>query len=389
MSTPVSGARRLGVREALVDGEWVAGDVEIGSDGTVAAVGVGTGRSGSVGTDVAVPGLVDLQVNGFGGVDLRHADAEGYRVAGESLAAHGATAVQPTFFGLSVEGYRTALEVLAEVRSDQRQSLDRGGLRGCRFLRAHLEGPFLNARFKGAHDERTFLDPSIEVADTLLRTGEVGFVTLAPELPGGPDLVRHLAARGVVVSIGHSDADDICTRVAVEAGARHLTHCWNAHRRLTSRDPGPAAVALARSELVVGLIADGVHVADEVVRLTLGAARGRVAATTDAIAPAGLDDPDRWTEAGDLPVTVRDGRATLPDGTLAGSVATPIGVLRQLLRVGLDLASAVDACGGVQRRLLGLDDVRVRPGDVADLVVLDDTMSVRRTLVAGHEVHRS
>jgi len=388
MSTPSGGARRLGVRTALVDGEWIAGDVEVAADGTVAAVGVG-GGSGAVGTGVAIPGLVDLQVNGFGGVDLRHADADGYRVAGEALAAHGATSVQPTFFGLSVDGYRDALETLAEIRAEQQQSLDRGGLRGCRFLRAHLEGPFLNARFKGAHDERTFLDPSIEVADTLLRTGEVGFVTLAPELPGGPDLVRHLAARGVVVSIGHSDADDICTRVAVEAGARHLTHCWNAHRRLTSRDPGPAAVALARSELVVGLIADGVHVADEVVRLTLGAARGRVAATTDAIAPAGLDDPDRWTEAGDLPVTVRDGRATLPDGTLAGSVATPIGVLRQLLRVGLDLASAVDACGGVQRRLLGLDDVRVRPGDVADLVVLDDTMSVRRTLVAGHEVHRS
>lgn len=389
MSAPVTGARRLGVRAALVDGEWVAGDVEIAADGTVAAVGVGGVRSGSIGTGIAVPGLVDLQVNGFAGVDLRHAGAEGYRVAGESLAAHGATAVQPTFFGLSVDGYRNALEAVAEIRTEQQQALERGGLRGCRFLRAHLEGPFLNARFKGAHDERTFLDPSIEVADTLVSSGEVGFVTLAPELPGGLDLVRHLVERGVVVSIGHSDADDIWTRAAIEAGARHLTHCWNAHRRLTSRDPGPAAVALARTHLVVGLIADGVHVADEIVRLTLAAARGRVAATTDAIAPAGLDDPQRWTEAGDLPVTVRDGRATLPDGTLAGSVATPVEVLRQLLRVGLDLTSAVDACGGVQRRLLGLDDVRVRPGDVADLVVLDDTMSVRRTIVAGHEVHRS
>ncbi|MBS1839022.1 MAG: N-acetylglucosamine-6-phosphate deacetylase [Actinobacteria bacterium] len=389
MSDPVPGARRLGVREALVDGEWVSGDVEIGAAGTVAAVGVGGGRSDPVGTDVAIPGLVDLQVNGFAGVDLRDADAEGYRVAAESLAAHGATAVQPTFFGLSVDGYRDALGALAEIRTEQQQALERGALRGCRFLRAHLEGPFLNARFKGAHDERTFLDPSVAVADTLLRTGEVGFVTLAPELPGGLDLVRHLVERGVVVSIGHSDASDTCTMAAVDAGARHLTHCWNAHRRLTSRDPGPAAVALARTHLVVGLIADGIHVADEVVRLTLAAARGRVAATTDAIAAAGLDDPDRWTEEADLPVTVRDGWATLSDGTLAGSVATPVEVLRQLLRVGLDLASAVDACGGVQRRLLGLDDVRARPGDVADLVVLDDTMSVRRTLVAGHEVHRS
>jgi len=388
MSTPSAGARRLGVRTALVDGEWIAGDVEVAADGTVAAVGVG-GGSGAVGTGVAIPGLVDLQVNGFGGVDLRHADADGYRVAAEALAAHGATSVQPTFFGLSVDGYRDALETLAEIRTEQQGALRSGRPTGCRFLRAHLEGPFLNARFKGAHDERTFLDPSIEVADTLVSTGEVGFVTLAPELPGGLDLVRHLVGRGVVVSIGHSDADDIWTRAAIEAGARHLTHCWNAHRRLTSRDPGPAAVALARTHLVVGLIADGVHVADEIVRLTLHAARGRVAATTDAIAPAGLDDPSRSADAADLPITVRDGRATLPDGTLAGSVAAPAEVLRQVLRVGGDLVAAVDACGGVQRRLLGVDDVRVRPGDVADLVVLDDTMSVHRTLVAGHEVHRA
>ncbi len=392
MSTPSGGARRLGVRTALVDGEWIAGDVEVAADGTVAAVGVG-GGSGAVGTGVAIPGLVDLQVNGFGGVDLRHAGADGYRVAGEALAAHGATSVQPTFFGLSVDGYRDALETLAEIRAEQQGALRDGRPTGCRFLRAHLEGPFLNARFKGAHDERTFLDPSIEVADTLVSSGEVGFVTVAPELPGGLDLVRHLVERGVVVSIGHSDADDIWTRAAMEAGARHLTHCWNAHRRLTSRDPGPAAVALARTHLVVGLIADGVHVADEIVRLTLHAARGRVAATTDAIAPAGLvgaDGPsDGWDVGDGLAVTVRDGRATLPDGTLAGSVATPDGILRNLLRCGADLPVAVDACGGVQRRLLGLDDVRVRPGDVADLVVLDDTMSVHRSLVAGHEVHRA
>ncbi|HNB94939.1 MAG TPA: hypothetical protein PLX07_08180, partial [Microthrixaceae bacterium] len=104
----------------------------------------------------------------------------------------------------------------------------------------------------------------------------------------------------------------------------------------------------------------------------------------------GADGPsDGWDVGDGLAVTVRDGRATLPDGTLAGSVATPDGILRNLLRCGADLPVAVDACGGVQRRLLGLDDVRVRPGDVADLVVLDDTMSVHRALVAGHEVHRA
>jgi len=216
-------------------------------------------------------------------------------------------------------------------------------------------------------------------------------VTLAPELVGGIELVRHLAGLGVVVSIGHSDADDDTTVAAIDAGARHLTHCWNAHRRLTSRDPGPAAVALVRPLLAVGLIVDRVHVADETVRLTLKAAEGRVAATTDAIAPAGLvprsGDNGTWDVGSGLAVTVAEGRATLADGTLAGSVATPVDLVRNLMWLGLDLEDAVDACGGVQRRLLGLDDVRVRPGDVADLTVLEDDMSVLRTLVDGHEVH--
>lgn len=378
----------MGVRAALVDGERVIGDVRVADDGTVAEVGVVRAGGGS---GIAVPGLVDLQVNGFAGVDLRRADPDGYRVAGEALAAHGATAVQPTFFGLSIDGYLDALATLAEVRGGWERAVLRGEAGGCRFLPAHLEGPFLNPRFSGAHDDSTFLEPSLRAADRLMWTGQVGFVTVAPELPGGIGLVSHLVAAGAVVSIGHSDAGDVTTLAAVDAGARHLTHCWNAHRRLSSRDPGPAGVALARSSLVVGLIPDGVHVAGEVVRLTLIAARGRVAATTDAIAPAGLGEAEAaggrfWYLGSGLLATVGRGRATLQDGTLAGGVATPVGILRNLVGWGLDLASAVDACGGVQRRLLGIDDVRVLPGDVADLVVLDDDLSVLRTVVAGHEV---
>ncbi len=381
--TGSAGDRTLGVGAALVDGELVPGDLAVGVDGRIAAVGVGSGEGRG---HVAIPGLVDLQVNGFAGVDLRRTDVAGYRVAGEALAAHAATAVQPTFFGLSLDRYVGALGVLADVAADQRAGLASGSLWGCRFLPAHLEGPFLNPTFKGAHDERTFLAPSIDAADRLLATGQVGFMTVAPELPGGIALVRHLAANGVVVSIGHSDADVDATLAAVDAGARHLTHCWNAHRRLTSRDPGPAAVALSRPDVVVGLIPDGVHVADEVLRLTLHAAEGRVAATTDCIPPAGLASLDEWEEEPGMTVTVRDGRATLADGTLAGSIATPDQVLRHLVDLGLELPDAVDACGGVQRRLLGLADVRLRPGDVADVAVLDDGLRPVRTLVAGHEV---
>ena len=346
---------------ALVDGEIVDGDLSI-LDGVVDQVGLTPAGRGT-----AVPGLVDLQVNGFGGVEFRHTDPAGYETASMALAAHGATAVQPTFFSCTIDDYCDALSVVSEVRS--------GSLGGARMLPAHLEGPFLSPEWAGAHDPAHFVDPDPEIVDRLLGSGPVGFMTVAPELSGGLDLVRRLVAGGVVVSIGHSGADGGEVRDAIAAGARHITHCWNAHRRFTSRDPGPAGVALIDPSLTVGLIADLVHVSAEAVALTVASCRGRLAATTDAITPAGT--------ATDLDA----GR--LADGTLAGSVATPDDLLRNLVTCGADLAAAVDACGGAQRRLMGLPDVRLRPGDVADVAVFDDALSPVRTLVAGREVWRS
>jgi N-acetylglucosamine-6-phosphate deacetylase len=362
---------RLGVGSALVDGEHVRGDIEVDvATGTVVATGLpGTGRG------LAVPGLVDLQVNGFAGVEFRSCEPERYGAAALALAAHGATAIQPTFFSQSIEAYERSLAVLDEVRRDPPS--------GCRLLPAHLEGPFMSPTWHGAHWVDTFCEPDVALADRLLGAGPVGFVTLAPELAGGLELVQHLARRGVVVSIGHSDATAAQSRDAAAAGARHLTHCWNAHRRLSSRDPGPAGAALAAEQLVVGLIADLVHVEPEVVLLTLRAAPGRVAVTTDAIPSAGTDAGE-WSDHGRR-VRVVDGVARLDDGTLAGGIAAPDDCLRNLVSIGVELAAAVDACGGVQRRLLGLDEVRLRPGDPADLVVLDDSLVPTRTLVGGVE----
>lgn len=362
---------RLGVAAAVVDGTLLAGDLDVGDDGRVLAVGLD-----GDGTGTAVPGLVDLQVNGFRGVEFRIAGPDGYARAAAALAAHGATAVQPTFFSCTVEAYAAALSVLAEVQ--------RRPPAGCRFLAAHLEGPFLAPEWRGAHASETFREPDPVVIDHLLRAGPVGFMTVAPERAGGLEAVRRLVAAGVTVSVGHSDATAGQARAAFDAGARHLTHCWNAHRRFAPRDPGPAGAALVDPRVTVGLIADLVHVSPEVLRLTLAAAPGRVAATTDAVPPAGID-PTEWQEHGRV-VTVQDGAARLADGTLAGSVAAPDDLVRNLVGVGVSLAEAADACGGAQRRLLGLDQVLLRPGDPADLVVLDDELRPRRTMVAGVEV---
>lgn len=363
---------RVGVCGALVEGRFLRGDIEL-VDGVITRVGMDASGSDSVGTAIAVPGMVDLQVNGAVGVDLRDADRDGYGVVGAFLASRGATAAQPTFYSQDIDSYRRALGRLGEVLADPPS--------GARWLPAHLEGPFLSMDRSGAHRSEDLLGCDPAVLQSLLAAGSVGFMTIAPELPGAIDLIAQLVESRVVVSIGHTDADVEQVMAAVDAGARHVTHCWNAMRPISARDPGPIGVALSDSRLTVGVIADLVHVAAPVLAFSAAAARGRQAATTDAVLYAGMDRAS-WRTGPDL-IGLVGGAPRAADGTICGGIATPDQCLRNLLDAGLDLADAVDACGGAQRRLLGLDPVRLVPGETAEFVVLDDAMSPLRTIVDG------
>lgn len=353
----------LGVTAALVDGTIVPGDVRL-AGGRVDEVGV-AGPEVDPAAAVAVPGFVDLQVNGFAGVDLRTADADGYAVVAAALARRGVTGFCPTFHSQSIDGYLRSLECLAVVHADRPS--------GSRVLGAHLEGPFLSPTWGGAHDAAHLLEPDLGVLDRLLEVDHVAMMTLAPELAGAERVIAELVDEGVVVAMGHSDATAQESAAAFGRGVRHLTHCWNAHRRFTPRDPGPAGAAIADPSVAVGLIGDMVHVAPEAVTMTMAAAAGRVAATTDAVTAAG-------TLAGP------GGVARTSDGTIAGGLCGMDDVLRNLVGSGIDLADAVTACGGVQRDLLGVPPVRLRPGDVADIVVLSSSLEVLRTYVGGRRV---
>lgn len=344
---------RLGVAAALVDGVVVPGDVEVDRAGRIASVGLAGAGSGT-----AVPGLVDLQVNGFAGIDLRRADEGGYRTVAHELARRGATTVLPTLHSQRLADHERSLEVLARVHAAPPP--------GCRFLGAHLEGPFLSTARRGAHESQHLLPYEAGALERLMAAGPVAAMTLAPELEGITHGIARLVRGGVLVSIGHTEASSTQVHEAIGAGARHVTHCWNAMAAPTAREPGPVGVALGDPRVAVGLVADLVHVAPDLVRATWAAAAGRVAATCDAVAAAGTRD---------------GGGARLADGTLAGGTAGPDDCLRNLVDCGATLADAVHACGGVQRRLLGLPEVRVRPGDPAELVVLDDDLGVLRTVV--------
>lgn len=362
---------RLGVRAALVEGEVLPGDVVV-EDGQIDRVGVEpAGRAG-----LAVPGFVDLQVNGFGGRDFGSADVDGYREAGEALAATGVTAYQPTLISSPPGAYPEALGRAARAQ---------GGVSGPRILGVHLEGPFLSPLWAGAHDPSHLVDPDPGLADRWCEAGPVAYVTLAPERPGGLELISHLVRRGITVAIGHTDADTATAHAAFDRGAGAITHLHNAHRRWSHRDPGPAGAALVRPQVVVQAIVDHVHLAPEAAYAAFLAARGRFALVTDAIAAAGLGEGEY--PLGDRTVRVEGGEARLADGTLAGSVLTMDRAVGNLIGLGVPEVEALEAASRVPAGLVGRPELgTLRPGTPADLVVLDDRYWVVRTLVDGEEV---
>ena len=357
---------RLGVRAALVDGRLVPGDIEV-VEGVVAAYGLPS----SNGRGIASPGFVDLQVNGFGGVDFLDADTDGYVRAGESLLETGVTAYLPTLITAPEDMLIAALSEIVE------------GGRGPRILGAHVEGPFLSPRRLGTHPPDARRDPDVGLLERLLAAGPVRLYTLAPELPGALELVDVLVARGVTVSAGHSDANAEEASAAFDRGVTTVTHLFNAMRPLNHRDPGVAGVALARTDVIVQIILDGVHLAPDTVRLVWAAAGGRLALVTDAVAAAGLSGDGSY-RLGDVAVEVRNGVVRRDgDGVLAGSVLTMIEAVRNLHALGVPLEAALDAATAVPARVIRADVGRIAIGAPADVVVLSEELEIERVLVGG------
>lgn len=356
---------RLGVEAAVAGGVLVAGDVEL-VDGRIAHYGLPT----SNGRGTALPGFVDLQVNGFGGVDFLSADGEGYRRAGAALLETGVTAYLPTLISAPED------ELVSALASVPREA------EGPRILGVHLEGPFLSPRRLGIHPAAARRDPDTALLERLLDAAPVRLMTLAPELPGAETLIAILSERGVAISIGHSDATAAEAHAAFELGVRTVTHLFNAMRPFSHRDPGVVGAALARADVTVQMIVDSVHLSPETVALVWRAAAGRVALVTDAVAGAGAGDGSYRLGAG--AVEVSSGQARGPNGELAGSVITMIEAVRNLHELGVPLADAVNAATAVPAAVIGEPSAGRLDVDLpADLVVLDDNLEIERVFVGG------
>ncbi|WP_433227633.1 N-acetylglucosamine-6-phosphate deacetylase [Actinomadura formosensis] len=350
-------------------------------DGTIAEAGEGR-PPGAPDLDLPAgllaPGLVDLQVNGFFGHDMVDADEAGWHAVVSRLPETGVTAFLPTFITAPVETQAAALR--------RARDLLPGLPDGTRVLGVHLEGPFLSEKRKGAHNAAHLTDPTPEAIGTLLETGLVKLLTLAPERAGALAAIRALTGAGVLVSVGHSDATAAQAAAAADAGARMVTHIFNAQTGVHHRDPGVAVQALIDDRLSPGLILDLHHVAPEVARLVFRAAPGRVVLVTDAAASAGM--PPGTYDLGGEPITMPEqGPPLRADGTIAGSGLRLDEAVGNAIGLGLDAATAVDAATRVPADLIGRPDLgRIAPGAAADLVWLGPGHRARATWVNGQKV---
>lgn len=335
---------------------------------------------------VLLPGFVDLQVNGYFGVELGAADAEGWAEVTRRLPATGTTAFMPTFITRPLDEFIAALRRAVGITAD----LAAAGT-GAHVLGVHLEGPFISPNRSGAHNAAWMRRPDQDAIAALLDAGSglVRVLTLAPELDGALAAIHQLVSAGVLVSVGHSDATAAQVSAAARCGARMVTHLFNAQRPMHHREPGVVGQALSDTRLVSSLIADLHHVTGQVVAIAFTAAPRRICLITDAAACAGMP-PGRYVLGGQ-PIELAAGDGTPPvrtDGTLAGSALRMDSAVANMVATGVSLTEAVAAATRIPADLIDRPDLgRIAVGAAADLTWLNDDLRTRRTWIAGRQVY--
>ena len=357
---------------------------ELFTDGMLIAAHSGDGEVLDATGCYVIPGLVDVHFHGCVGEDFSDATAEGLQRIANFELGEGVTYICPAGMTLPEEQLKAICENVAAHRAKNSG--------GAEVVGAHLEGPFLSMGKKGAQNGSFLHLPDADMLRRLQVAAEgcVKLVTVAPEEPGGLDFVRAAADMGITVSVGHTTADYDTAKAAFESGASHITHCYNGMPPIHHRAPGVVPAAADAPGVRAELICDGVHIHGSVVRMTFRLfGKERMVLISDSLRATGM--PDGQYPFGGQEIEVRGSRATIvghPE-TLAGSVTSLMGCLRQAVAFDIPLADAVRACTYNPAQAIGIDKRAgtLDVGKEASIVLLDEKdLSVRAIIFKGQRV---
>ena len=291
------------------------------------------------------PKYIDLQVNGHGGIDLLTAkDTDEVRKVSRSLYNNGVIGYLPTIITSALSDAVRAIKLIEEVRKNP--------LPGeAKILGVHLEGPFISVEKRGVHPVEHIAKPDLNHLKALLSAGLIKIVTIAPELPGAIELIQYLVANNIVVSLGHTNANREEAIAGFNAGAKTVTHLFNA----MPKPPldGTAQVAIERSDVAIQIIIDEVHVPNDLVKATLAKVSKRFIVTNDPIAAAGLGAGT--FPFGGMEITVKAGEARRSDGTLAGGIGTLEQSMEIMDSIGIAESDALASVTTRPCELIGVD----------------------------------
>lgn len=331
---------------------------------------------------VITPGFIDVHVHGGDGADFTDGHDDGSERILAFHARHGTTALAATTLSASREDLHHAVESIARVSGS--------GAEGAEICGIHLEGPYINRRNAGAQDPSSIRPPDIhEIAALLSEAPRLKWMmTVAPEIEGARELIEHFRGR-ILFSIGHTGAMFADAVAALEWGASHFTHLFNAMTGMHHREPGVVGAALESVEATAEIIADGIHVHPAVIRIATTAMPHRITLVTDAMRACGM--PDGTYKLYDYEVTVANGSARLANGTLAGSILTMSGAVKNAVELAaLPVEIVIPMATEVPARILGVANRkgRLESGYDADVVVLNEKFEVERVFARGLEVAR-
>ena len=327
-----------------------------------------------------IPGLIDIHIHGAAGADFSDGDLEGLQKMGAYLASQGITSFAPASMSLPYEALAKAYQTAAAYHKNTPDAC--ASLAGI-----HMEGPFFSEKRKGAQSSEYLKDPDIQAFYELNTAAEglIRQVDVAPELPKAMAFIREISSV-CKVSLAHTDADYDTAKAAFEAGASHVTHLFNAMPPLLHRAPGMIAAAAERDDVAAELICDGVHIHESMIRLAFKLFPGRICLISDASRVCGM--PEGVYELGGQEVIYKDGASKLHDGTIAGAASNVFEDMRNAVRFGIPLESAVKAATETPAKEIGCfkDRGSIKTGKRADLLVLDQDLELNRVYISGKRI---